>query len=207
MKDIIVSVVAIVAITALVLLGIGTVPQQTQTQQLSQNAAGKAFSTVEEEPEPCTNINCKCRDGLPASETVNCPKGILKRNLIKRYVPFSIPSLSGDVAQAFNGGKGSTYLLAVVYGGTSPYTAYYGTQSPYGNSHVDESTTTSITCRPAISIGSTSWSVCVNAGENPASVCSAAAKAKPECADLINKVQTAINDCVKWAKVICGVSE
>src|SRR3990167_4839142 len=93
MQQMIVAIVAIIAITAMVFIGIGAVlPPQTQT--LPEDTAGKVFTAVG--GESCAPATCYCRDGIPPPVTVSCPKGLKKKVTVKRddrY--FNMPSMSG----------------------------------------------------------------------------------------------------------------
>ena len=180
---------------------LGCSPPQTQT--LPEDTAGKVFTAVG--GEPCAPATCYCMDGFPQPETVPCPKGLKKKAAVSskdRY--FNMPSLSGTNAQTPSGGSGSVDILTITYGGKNPYTSYYGSQSPYANVHIVPSEVTSITCAPASNIGYTSWKECLNPGQLRDAVCAAAARARPECASVISQVQAAIDNCVKWAKKLCG---
>ena len=182
----------------------GCSPPQTQT--LPEDTAGKVFTAVG--GEPCAPATCYCRDGIPPPVTVSCPKGLKKKVAVSRNDRyFNMPSLSGTNAQTPSGGSGSVDILTITYGGKKPYTAYVGSQNPYSNVHIDPNGVTSITCASASNIGYYSWTVCLNLGESRAAVCAAAAKAKPECANVISQVQAAIDNCVKWAKGICGIAD
>ncbi len=191
--------VGILAIGFLVYDAAVSYPKKT-----SQSIAGRVYITVP--VEPCTDVNCYCKDGFPSPVTVNCPGGIIPKHRVKpRFTPYSIPVASGSNAQSYSGGTAATELISMTYGGPKPYNAYYGLQDPYANVNIDTKKVTSITCKPASSIGTFKWSVCLNQGESRDAVCAAAAKVKAECTDLISKVQDAINSCVKWAKAICGI--